>query len=116
MALTVAGSAAEEGAGVKGPIEADLEQADLFALLDHQVDGFFGNFGAGTHKNDDALGVGCAVVIEETIGAAGLRGEAVHDRLHDAGNGLVVWSAGFARLEEDVGILRGAADEWGGRA
>ena len=77
----------------------------------HGVDGFFGSFSAGAHDDDDALGIGRAVVVEEVIGAAGLDGKAVHDRLHDAGNGRMEGRAGFARLEEDVGILRGAADE-----
>ena len=75
------------------------------------IDGFFGGFGAGAHDDDDALGVGGAVVVEQVIGAAGLRGKAIHDRLHNARNRRMEGSAGFARLEEDVGILRGAANE-----
>ena len=75
------------------------------------VDGFFSSFSAGAHEDDDALGIGCAVVVEQAIGAAGLRGEAIHDGLHDAGDRVVVRSAGFARLEEDVGVLRRAAKD-----
>ena len=45
------------------------------------------------------------------ISTASLRCEAVHDGLHDARDSGVIGAAGFARLEEDVRILRGAAKE-----
>ena len=78
------------------------------------MQGFHGllrHFGAGAHHDDDALGVGRADVIEQVILAAGERRELVHRVLHDGGGGEVVRIAGFARLEVDVGILRGAADD-----
>src|SRR4029079_4247670 len=100
-----------EGRRVEGPIETNLEEADLLALFGEQVNCFFGRFCAGTHHDDDALGVGGTVVIEEMIGAAGLGGEAVHDGLDDSGYGFVERRAGFARLEEYVGVLRRATQD-----
>ena len=61
--------------------------------------------------HDHALRIGGAVVVEQVIRAAGLRGKAIHHRLHDARNSGVERSASFARLEEHVGILRRAAHE-----
>jgi len=101
----------EECLGVKGPEQANLDHADLFALLGHQIHGFFGNFSARTHQNDHALRIGRAVVVEQMIGTAGLRGKAVHHRLHNAWNRGMEWVAGLAGLEEHVGILRRAADD-----
>jgi len=66
---------------------------------------------AGAHDDDDALGVGCAGVVEEVIGAAGELGEAVHRVLHDGGAGEVEGVTGFAGLEEDVGVLGGATKD-----
>ena len=100
------GQRVDEGGGVEWTIEANLEQADFLALLGHHVNGFFSGFGAGAHDDDDALCIGGAVVVEEVICAAGLRCEAIHDRLHDARDSGVIRAAGFARLEEDVGVLR----------
>ena len=61
--------------------------------------------------HDHALRIRRAVVVEQAIGAAGLHGKAVHHRLHNSRNRRVERRAGFARLEEHVGILRRAANE-----
>ena len=73
------------------------------------LDGFLHGFGAGAHQNDDAFGVGRADIIEQFIGSTGERGEFVHRLLHDAGEGVEPRVLRFARLEEDVRILRAAA-------
>ena len=57
------------------------------------------------------FGVGRANVIEQMVLAAGERGELVHRVLHDGRRGKIEGVGGFARLEVDVGILRGAADD-----
>ena len=90
-------------------IEADFEEADFFAAGGESLDGFVGGFGAGAHHDDDALGVGSADVIEKMIGAADDLGELVHGGLDFVGGGVVDGIDGLAHLEEDVGILRGAA-------
>ena len=105
------GDGGDEGLDGERPEQADFEQADLFAGGEHGFHGLVGHFRAGAHHNDDALGIGRADVIEQVVLAAGDPGELVHRVLHDGGGGQVVRIAGFARLEVDVGILRGAADD-----
>ena len=105
------GDGGDEGFDGEGPEQADFEEADLFAGGEHGFHGLVGHFGAGAHHDDEALGIGRAEVIEEVVLAAGDAGELIHRVLHDGGGGQVVGVAGFARLEVDVGILRGAADE-----
>ena len=105
------GEGGDEGFDGEGPEEADFEEADLFAGGEHGFHGLVGHFGAGAHDDDDALGIGRAEVVEEMVLTAGDAGELVHRVLHDGRGGQVVGVAGFARLEVDVGILGGAADE-----
>ncbi len=45
------------------------------------------------------------------IGATGEVGEFVHDVLHDGRAGEIEGIAGFASLEEDVGVLRGSTED-----
>src|SRR5208337_5012627 len=89
--------------------EADFQERNFFAEFLEGVDGLFRGASAGAHQNDEAVGIGGAVVIEEAVVAAGTFAEAVHHLLHNGGAGAVKGIAGFAGLEENVGILRGAA-------
>ena len=59
--------------------------------------------------HDHPLGLGVADVVEQAVAPAGALGEAVHRRLHDARAGVVEGVGGLAGLEEDVGVLGGAA-------
>ena len=45
------------------------------------------------------------------MGIAGEAGEVVHGVLHDGGAGEVEGIGGFARLEEDIGILGSATED-----
>jgi hypothetical protein len=90
--------------------KADGDDADFFTLADEPIDGLADRLDAAAHDDDDALGLGVTVVVEEMILAAGEGGEAVHRGLDDAGEFLVVAVHGLAALEVDVGVLRGAAD------
>ena len=72
-------------------------------------DGFLRGFGAGAHHHDDALGIGGADIVEQVILRPVTLGEPVHRVLHDGRARAVEGIAGFARLEEDVGILGRAA-------
>src|SRR5579863_5015929 len=72
-------------------------------------DGFMRDLCAGAHYDDDALSVRRANVVEQVILAADNFGEAVHHRLYLRGSGVVVGVGSFANLEEDIGILRRAA-------
>ena len=66
------GEGCQESLGGEGPVKADFEQSQLFALSIQRVDGLFDRAGAGAHEDDDAVGVGRAVVVEEPVVAAGL--------------------------------------------
>ena len=72
-------------------------------------DGFVRGFCAGAHHDDDALGIGSANVIEQVILASDELGELVHRCLHFGRSDVVVGIGALANLEEDVGILRRAA-------
>ena len=52
------------------------------------------------------------MIFDQSILAAGPRGQFVHRLLDDPGNGQVVRIGSLARLEEDVGVLRCAAHDW----
>ena len=103
------GEGRKERLHAEGAIEADFEQADFFSAGVQIFDGFVRGFGAGAHHDDHALGIGSADVIEQVILASDDFGELVHGRLHFGGSGVVVGVGRFANLEEDVGILRRAA-------
>ena len=93
----------------EGAIQADLDQADLFAFAVHAVDGLLDGFAAGAHGDDDAIGVGRADVIEQVILAAGNLLDDLHLLFDDGGRGEIVLVGRFAVLEVNVGVLRGAA-------
>ena len=101
----------DERGSIEGAIEPNLEDADLLSLFGEKLDGFFCGFGAGAHDDDDALGIGCAEVVEEVISTASFSRDTVHDGLDDAGNSGVERGACFTRLEEDVRILGRAAQD-----
>ena len=95
----------------KGPVEAHFDETDFFAGGVEMGDGFFGNFRAGAHDNDHAIGIRRADVIEQMILPTDHLREFVHRLLDDGGAGRIEGIGGFARLEEDVGILGRAADD-----
>ncbi len=109
--LDRSGQRSQESARVEWPIEANLQQPQLLALLVQQIDGFFGSLCARAHQHNHTLRIGRAVVIEQVVGAAGLRGKAIHHRLHDSRNRRMEGIAGLASLEENIGILRRAAND-----
>ena len=57
------------------------------------------------HGNDDAVGVGRAVVVEQLVVGAELGVDLVHVLLDHGGQRVVVAVAGLAVLEEDVAVL-----------
>ena len=107
------GQGADELGDGEGPEQADLQDADLLALLEGVLDVLVGGVAAGAHDDDHALGLGVPVVVVEAVVAAGEGAEAVHLLLHDGGAGGVVGIAGLAGLEEGVRILGRAADHRG---
>ncbi len=105
------GQRLDEGVQREGTVEADLDDADLLALLGQVLDGFLNGVGAGTHDDDDPLGIGGADVVDQLVLAAGELGELVHLFLDDLDAGRVVLVDGFAPLEVDVRVLGGAAHD-----
>ena len=75
------------------------------------VDDLLGHVADGAHGDDDPVGVGSAIVVEQLIVGAQLGVDLAHVLLHDAGDGVVVGVAGLAVLEEDIAVLVGAAHD-----
>ena len=73
------------------------------------VDDFLGYVADGTHRDDDAVSVGRAVVVEELVVGAELLVDLAHVLFHDFGESVVVLVAGLAVLEERIAVLVGAA-------
>ena len=92
----------------EGAVKPDLEHADFLTLRVEVIDGLFDCFRTATHEDDDAVGVLCAVVVDEVILPARDARNLVHHRLDDAGDSLVELVCGFPVLEVDVGVLRRA--------
>src|SRR5208282_3705636 len=90
-------------------VEADFQEANLFAGLVEKVGSLVRGLGAGAHHDNHALGIGRTDVIEEVIGTAYDLGEFVHNDLDFFRTNVVEGIAGFARLKVDIGILRCAA-------
>ena len=93
----------------EGAVEAHLEHAHLLAARHHPVDQFVRRLRARAHHDDHALGLRMADVVEQVVAPPGELGEALHFRAHRFRTVVVIRVAGFARLEEHVGVLRRAA-------
>ena len=83
----------------------DFDQAGLFAAAVEVIHCFFDGFTAGPHGDDDPVGIGRAIVIEELIIAACQFVDVIHIFLHDGRQGLIERIDGFPCLEVYVGIL-----------
>ena len=73
------------------------------------VDNLLGDIADGAHRDDDAVGVGRAVVVEQLVVGAELGVDLVHVLLDNGGQGLIVLVAGLAVLEEDIAVFVAAA-------
>ena len=103
------GDGGQELVGAEGAVQADLHQADLLTVGVEVVDDLLGHVVDGAHGDDDAVGVGSAIVVEGLVVGAQLGVDLVHVLLNDGGELVVVLVAGLAVLEEDVAVLVGAA-------
>ena len=83
----------------------DSHHTDLLALLQQVVDALAGRLRGRTHEDDDVLGIGGAVVVEEVILAARDLGNLGEVLLHDLRNGVVVLVASLAVGEEGLRVL-----------
>ena len=99
----------EERAARERAIQPDLQHADLLAARHQVLDGFVRRFGARSHEHDHALGGRIADVLEQPVAPAGQLGERLHRALDDLRARVVEAIRRLSRLEEDVGVLRRAA-------
>ena len=88
------------------PVQMDLDHADLLTLCGEIIHNFQHRLTDGTHGDDHALSIRCAVVVEELIISAGQGIDGIHLLLHDLRKSVVGRVAGFAGLEEGVGVLQ----------
>ena len=70
----------EERLHAEGEEEAHRDDPDLLAPRHQPVDGLDDRLDRAAHRDDHALGLGMAVVVEEVVGAAGRGGQHVHRR------------------------------------
>ena len=94
------GDGLDQALGLERAVQTDLDQTDLLAVGVEVVDDLLGHVADGAHRDDDAVGVGRAVVVEELVVGAELLVDLAHVLLHDFGESVVVLVAGLAVLEE----------------
>gem|GEM_PF-2514216 len=111
MALTVGGEGLDEVVDGEGAVEAHFQHPDLLTLGGEVVHRFVGRLGARAHDDDDALRIGGPDVVEQAVLPADDLGEPVHGLLDEAHAGGVEGVMRFARLEEVVRVLGGAAQD-----
>ena len=105
------GQRVEQRSRRERPVQAQLHHPDPLALGGERRDRLADGLRARAHHDDHAVGVGVPAVLDEVHAAAGALPEPGHrvlDHVRDAGVERV---HRLARLEVDVGVLRGAADE-----
>ena len=95
----------------EGPVQPHLDHADLLAPLVERGHGLRDGLRTGAHHDQDPLGLRVPGVVDDVERAAGALGEAGHQVLDHAGEPRVERVHRLARLEVDVRVLRGAADE-----
>jgi hypothetical protein len=89
--------------------QAQLREPDALSARHERLDGLFGCARSGAHQHEHTLRVRCAYVIDESVAASAALGEASESCIDEARHRVVERLAGLARLEEHVGVLRGAA-------
>ena len=94
----------------EGAVEVDLDEAHLFAAGAEIIHDLADRVAHGAHRDDDALGVGRAEVVEEPVFPARQGGDLLHIIRDDVGEGGIGRVDGFAVLEEGVVVLAGVAD------
>ena len=90
--------------------ETHGENAGFFATGVEPFGGFTQGFDGAAHRDDNALGLGMAVVIEKMIAAAGELAKTLHGFLHDTWQKGIETVYRLAALEVNVGVLRGAVE------
>mmetsp|Transcript_158876 Transcript_158876/g.509459 ORF Transcript_158876/g.509459 Transcript_158876/m.509459 type:complete len:433 (+) Transcript_158876:385-1683(+) len=94
------------------PEQANLQDADLLALLAHIIHRFLRGFRCRAHEHDDSLCLGIAVVLEELVVPPCKHSHLVHGVLHDLRHDIVVLVRGHCGLVVGLRILAHAAHDW----
>ncbi len=95
----------------KRAVQADFDQADLLAVGVQVIDDFLCNVADGAHRDDHAVGVLCAVIVEQLVVGAELGVDLAHILLNDARDSVIILVRSLAVLEEDVAVLVGTAHD-----
>ncbi len=93
-----------------GAVEAAADDTDLGAVLVQVGDGLHDDLAAGSHTDDDVLGVLGSKVLEESVALTEGGGELLEDLVDDVGDLLVEVVGGFDGLEVDIGGLGGTSE------
>ena len=101
----------KEMRGRKRAIQPHLQHTDFLAARGQRFDGLARSLGAGTHQNENAFGVGRALIFEQLVVPPGQRRKAGHRAVDDSRHLGVERADRLSRLEEGVGVLRRAPDE-----
>ena len=87
----------------------NLDHTDLLAVGVQIIDDLLGHVADRAHGDNDAVGVGSAIVVEQLVISAQLLVDLVHILLNDGGQSLIELVAGLAVLEEDISVFVRAA-------
>ena len=90
--------------------QANLDQADLFALAAQMVHGFVGGLCTGAHHHDDLFSIRIAHIIKQMILTADNLGKLIHGLLDDIRCLHIKFVNRLATLEIDIRVLSGTAD------
>ena len=91
--------------GRERAIEVHGNQTHFLAFGSEVVDGLANGFGNRTHGDDDVLGIGGSVVVEQAVFATGDFRDFVHVLFYDGGNCVVEVVARFTVSKEGIGVL-----------
>ena len=101
----------EERSGGKWAVQPHLHHPDPLAALDESGDGLHHSLGARAHHHQHSLRLRVSGVVDDVHLAAGALAKAGHQVLDHARNPRVERVHRFTRLEVDVRVLCGAANE-----
>ena len=87
----------------------NFDDADLLTLCEECCDGVLNRVCAGAHYHNNPLGVWCANVLNQLVGATGDGGKFIHLFLYDRDTGRVELVNCFASLEVNIRVLGGSA-------
>ena len=106
--MTGSGDCRRELRSGEGTVEANFNNADLFALGGEVIDGLLNRVVDAAHGDDDDFRIRRTIVIEELVVRTNLGIDLIHVLLDNPRHLRIGRVTGFSCLEEDIRILRGA--------